>query len=89
MSIVNTRNAVIGWATVSVGKRLVKKKAKSVIPSRDGGPTGKKKAVKVVALVVTVAGAAAFWKAKKRGGEEEDVLVVEEAVAESDVPPAE
>jgi hypothetical protein len=78
MSIVNTRNAIIGWATLSVGKRLAKKKAKGVLPSRDGGSTGKKKALKAVAVVVTVAGAAAFWKARHRDSTDHDSIASEE-----------
>ena len=38
MSVVNKRNAVIGWVVVKVGKRAVKKKAQEAVPSaRTGG----------------------------------------------------
>ena len=38
MSIVNRRNAVIGWLVVKVGKRAAKKKAQGAVPNaRKGG----------------------------------------------------
>ena len=84
MSIVNRRNAMIGWATWSVAKslarvHLAKRKAKAAIPSRDGGgSTGKRKAVKVAAVVVAAGGAVAFWKAKHRDATDYDSLASEE-----------
>ena len=92
MSIVNRRNAVIGWATWTTVKRVAQMKARRAVPSqnRGGSKEGKKRAAKVVAVVVAAGGALAVWKAKKRGGgEEEEILVVEEVGAESDAPPAE
>ncbi len=38
MSIVNRRNAVIGWLVVKIGKRAAKKKAQGAVPNaRTGG----------------------------------------------------
>jgi hypothetical protein len=38
MSIVNRRNAVIGWLVVKIGKRAAKKKAQGAVPNaRKGG----------------------------------------------------
>jgi len=38
MSIVNRRNAVIGWLVVKIGKRAAKRKAQDAVPSaRTGG----------------------------------------------------
>jgi len=38
VSIVNRRNAVIGWLVVKVGKRAAKKKAQGAVPNaRKGG----------------------------------------------------
>ena len=38
MSIVNRRNAVIGWLVVKVGKRAAKRKAQGAVPkARTGG----------------------------------------------------
>jgi hypothetical protein len=79
MSIVNRRNAVLGWATWAVGKRLIAKKAKAVIPSRDvEEPKDRKRAVKVIALVVAAGGALVFWKAKHRDSTDHDSIASEE-----------
>jgi len=38
VSIVNRRNAVIGWLVVKIGKRAAKKKAQGAVPNaRKGG----------------------------------------------------
>ena len=38
MSIVNRRNAVIGWLVVKIGKRAAKRKAQDAVPTaRTGG----------------------------------------------------
>jgi hypothetical protein len=38
MSIVNRRNAVIGWLVVKIGKRAAKRKAQGAVPNaRRGG----------------------------------------------------
>ena len=82
MSIVNRRNAMIGWATLTVVRRMAEmkaKKARGAVPSKDGGGGSKgKKALKVGALVIAVAGAAAFWKAKHGDSTDHDSLASEE-----------
>ena len=62
MSIVNRRNAVLGWATWKVGKRRAKKKARQAVPRQDGGRTR---------LAIAAAGAAALagsvlWRKKRK-----------------------
>jgi hypothetical protein len=61
MSIVNTRNAVIGWAVVQGGKYAVKQKARESAPAakRGGWVAGALAAAAFVAL-----------KARKRGRSE-------------------
>ena len=60
MSIVNRRNAVVGWAVLKVGKRAAKKKAQGVTPSaRTGG---------VAAGGLAALGGLLFFWRKKRGG---------------------
>jgi hypothetical protein len=82
MSIVNRRNAMIGWATGTVVRRMAAmkaKKARGSVPSKDwGGGSKGKKALKVGALVIAVAGAAAFWKAKHGDSTDHDSLASEE-----------
>jgi len=56
VSIVNRRNAVVGWGVWKLGKRVVRRKAKS-----DGPPT---KSLVAVAIA-GAAGALTFWR--KRG----------------------
>ncbi|HZO62835.1 MAG TPA: hypothetical protein VFB35_07625 [Gaiellaceae bacterium] len=84
MSIVNRRNAVLGWLTWTVGKRVLARKAKSVMPksvlpsSEPVATGGKGRTVKAVAVLAAVAGAVAFWKAKHRDSTDHDSLASEE-----------
>jgi hypothetical protein len=65
VSIVNRRNAVLGWGVWKLGKRAAKRKAKSAAPSVEGGrPSKSLLAVSLAGLV----GALTFWR-KRRGGE--------------------
>ena len=67
MGIFNRRNAAVGWVTWAVGKRVLKKKAKSAVPTVD--PESKKPNKSAVALLVAGAvGALTFWR--KRSGDE-------------------
>jgi hypothetical protein len=91
MSIVNRRNAVIGWATWTTVKRVAAMKAKRAAPSRGGDESEdkKKKAVKVIAVVVTAAGAVVFWKKRHRDATDYDSLASEEIAVGGGEPPAE
>jgi hypothetical protein len=90
MSIVNRRNAVIGWATWTTIKRVAAMKARRAVPTRDGEDSeGKKKAVKVIAVLVTAAGAVVFWKKRHRDATDYDSLASEEIAVGGDEPPAE
>jgi hypothetical protein len=61
MSIVNRRNAIVGWLVVKIGKRAAKKKAQEAVPTaRTGGVAA--------GALAAVGGALLFWR-KKRGGE--------------------
>jgi LPXTG-motif cell wall-anchored protein len=65
MGIVNKRNAVLGWLTWNVGKRLARKKARSAVPAIEGGRPNKPA---LAAGLAALAGALLFWrKARKRG----------------------
>ena len=63
MTIVNRRNAVMGWAVWQVGKRVARQKAKSAVPTID---TEKKRPNKtaVAAGVAALAGLLLFWRKK-------------------------
>jgi hypothetical protein len=59
MSIVNRRNAVVGWAVVKLGKRAARKKAQAV-PTR-GTAAG---------ALAALGGVLLFWRKKRGAGSE-------------------
>ena len=68
MGIVNRRNALVGWITLKVGKRIAKQKARAAVPNVD--PETKRPNTSFVAsLVGTVAGA--LWFVRRRKGDED------------------
>ena len=63
MSIVNRRNAVLGWAAWEVGKRVAKRKARQAVPAVDSETRRPNKP----AILATMAAAGAvllFWRRK-------------------------
>jgi LPXTG-motif cell wall-anchored protein len=67
MGIVNKRNAVLGWMTWNVGKRVARKKAKAAKPAIEGGRPNKP-AVGLAAALATLGGVLFFWRRKKSSG---------------------
>lgn len=68
MSVFNRRNAVVGWLALSVGKKVLKRKAKDAVPAVD--PETKKPNKSAIALAVAgVVGALTFWR--KRSADDE------------------
>jgi hypothetical protein len=65
MGIVNRRNAVVGWAGLMIGKRLLKRKAKAVVPAVD--PETKRPNRSAVALVVAAAAGVAALVRRRAG----------------------
>jgi hypothetical protein len=61
VSVVNRRNAVIGWGVWKVAKRIVRRKTKS----SDGPPKKSLVALGIAAL----AGAVTFWRSRSGGDE--------------------
>lgn len=61
MSILNKRNAVVGWLAVKVGKRVVKKKASDAVPSAKTGGAA-------AGALAAIGGALLFWKKRSGGG---------------------
>jgi hypothetical protein len=62
VSVINRRNAVMGWAVWKVAKRVGKKKAREVTPSVEGGKPNKSL---VAVMVAAVAGAFAFLRGRR------------------------
>ena len=67
MGIVNKRNALLGWMTWNVGKRVARKKAKAAVPAIEGGRPNKP-AVGLAAGVAALGSVLFFWRKKKSGG---------------------
>jgi hypothetical protein len=59
MSIVNRRNAVVGWLVVKIGKRAARKKAQDVNKPKLFGGLG------ALGALGGLAGGLAFWRKKR------------------------
>jgi hypothetical protein len=68
MSIFNRRNAVMGWLSWLVAKRVVKRKAKDAVPGTVEGSRRPNKGAIATALA-TVGGLLWFWR--KKGSNDE------------------
>ncbi|MFL5935944.1 MAG: hypothetical protein ACJ76U_03800 [Gaiellaceae bacterium] len=66
MSIVNRRNAVLGWAVWNIVTRVAKSKAKRAVPVGNDGKPGWLRRTAVVGLGFAAATGAAlvFWRKK-------------------------
>ena len=80
MSIINKRNALIGWATWKVGKRVARRKARQTVPAVEEGRPNKP--ALVAGAAAALAGSLIFWKARKRGGAEAEAKPAGEADTE-------
>ena len=67
MSIVNRRNAVLGWTVWNVGKRVAKRKAKAAVPTIDSETKRPNKSF-VASLLGAAAGA--LWFLRRHGRDE-------------------
>jgi hypothetical protein len=61
MSMLNRRNAVLGWTVWQVGKRVAKKKARDAAPGRSGGSIRPNRGAIATGLVV-LGGAVWLWR---------------------------
>jgi hypothetical protein len=68
MSIFNRRNAVMGWASWLVAKRVLKKKAKDAVPGTVEGSRRPNKGAIATALAA-VGGVLWFWRKKSSDDE--------------------
>jgi hypothetical protein len=63
MTIVNRRNALLGWMAWQGAKTIAKRKARAAVPGKGDYVGLNKSAIAIVASVVAaVAGAAWFWR---------------------------
>ncbi len=69
MSIFNKRNAVTGWLTWIVAKRVMKKKAKDALPGTVEGSKRPNKGA-LATLLAAVGGALWFWRKKSSDDEQ-------------------
>jgi len=73
MSIVNRRNAMVGWAVWTVGKQLARRKAKAAVPTIDSETRRPNRAAMVIAAAAAAAvGGLLFWRSRDDGGEDGD-----------------
>jgi len=70
VGVFNRRNAAVGWLTWTVGKRVLKRKAKGAVPSIDTETKRPNKSA-IALFTASVVGALTFWK-KRSGSADED-----------------
>ena len=68
MGIFNKRNAVTGWLTWIVAKRVLKKKAKDAVPGTVEGSRRPNKGA-IATTLAAVGGAIWFWRRKSSDDE--------------------
>jgi hypothetical protein len=64
MSVLNRRNAVVGWIVYQVGIRVIKRKARQVVPTIESKRPNKSAIALVLASAV---GVLTFWKLRSGG----------------------
>ena len=68
MSILNRRNAVLGWTVWQVSKRVAKRKAKQALPGRIDDSRRPTKGA-ILSALAAVGGAIWFWR-RQRGDDD-------------------
>jgi hypothetical protein len=66
MSVLNRRNAVVGWVVYQVGIRVIKRKAKAAVPTIDTESKRPNKSA-IALAAATAVGVLTFWKARSGG----------------------
>jgi hypothetical protein len=71
VEVFNRRNAAVGWLTLTIGKRVLRRKAKGAVPRID--PETKRPNRSAVALMTAGAagvatGVTTFWRRRLRSG---------------------
>lgn len=63
MSIINRRNALLGWLTWRIGKRVAERKARSVVRPEEG----RSKAALVMGALAAAGAVLFFWRRRDEG----------------------
>jgi hypothetical protein len=71
VSVFNRRNAAVGWVTWSIGKRVLKRKAKGAVPSIDA-ETKKPNKSAIALFAASAVGLLTFWRKRSGGGDAAD-----------------
>ena len=66
MTIVNRRNAVLGWIAWVVAKRVGRKKARAAVPGRGDHAGLNKSAIASIAASIAAAVGGVFWFWRKK-----------------------
>lgn len=74
MSIVNRRNALMGWAVWTVGKQVMKKKAKSAVTPESDGSRRSRVALALGAVVAAAVTTLFFWRRRENGGDADEPM---------------
>jgi hypothetical protein len=69
MSIINRRNAILGWGVWTLGKAQAKRKAKREL-TRDDSGSGKRVAAAAASGLAAAGGALWFWRRRSGDGDE-------------------
>ena len=69
MGIINRRNAALGWLAWQVGKRVIKKKARSAVPGTVEG-SWRPNVSAIVAAAAALGGALWFWRKRQTDGDD-------------------
>ena len=72
MSIVNRRNALLGWTTWVLAKRVLKRKAKAAVPGTVEGSRRPNRSATLLSALAAGVGVLWFWR--RRGDRHEDPL---------------
>lgn len=65
MSILNRRNAVLGWGVWKVGKVAAKRKAKQAVQPKESG----RSKGKILSAIAAAGGALWFWRRRRSDNE--------------------
>jgi len=69
MSILNKRNAMLGWLAWAVAKRTMKRKAQGVVPGSESG--GRSRLAFLPVIAAAVGGAVFFWRRQNENEDDE------------------